>query len=405
MIPHLDGEQLLQDLQDLARYGAEPGPGLNRVAYSPADQQARQWLIEQLKAAGMTVRVDPAGNSIGRYPGQEADLPPIALGSHTDTVPQGGRYDGALGVLAALACVRALHQAQIQLRHPVEVINFAAEEATMSGATMGSLAMSGQFPVQTLAQTAWDGLPVEQHLQAAGLDPAKVIAARRAPGSLAAFLELHIEQGGSLEAADIPIGIVAGIVGIRRYDVGFPGFANHAGTTPMAIRDDALVKAAPFITGVRQIALDHQIVGTVGSLQVQPGAPNVIPGQVDLQVEIRALQEAILDQAEADLAQLAQTCGGQFQPRTRKNAVDSDPRLVQALTSACQSLQIPYRRMSSGAGHDAMCMAAIAPQAMLFVPSQGGISHAPDEYTRPEDCVLGARVMLAALLELDTVLV
>jgi N-carbamoyl-L-amino-acid hydrolase len=401
MIPYLDGEQLLQDLETLAQFGAEPGPGLNRVAFSPADQEGRDWVEAEMRAAGMAARRDPAGNSIGRYPGQEAELPPIVLGSHTDTVPNGGRYDGALGVLAALSCVRSLHQAGMTLRHPVEVINFAAEEATMSGATLGSQAMAGLLNLAVVEQMAWDGLAVGHHLQGANIDLARLLEARRPAGSIAAFLELHIEQGGALEQAGIPIGVVEGIVGIRRYDVVFEGVANHAGTTPMALRRDALVMAAPFITGAREIALQHEIVATIGALRVHPGAPNVIPGRVDLQLEIRGLDEAALDQAQANLATLANALDGQFSHRSAKGAVKSDSRLVEALEAACKSLKLAYRVMPSGAGHDAMCMADIAPQAMLFVPSRGGVSHAPDEYTAPEDCVNGARVLLAALLELD----
>ena len=401
MIPYLDGEQLLQDLETLAQFGAEPGPGLNRVAFSPADQAARGWVEAQIQSLGMTVQRDAAGNSIGHYPGQDNALSAIVVGSHTDTVPNGGRYDGALGVLAALACVRALHQAEMRLRHPIEVINFAAEEATMSGATLGSQAMAGLLNPTVIEQTAWDGILVGEHLRNASINPAKLLEARRPSGSIAAFLELHIEQGGILAQAQIPIGVVEGIVGIRRYDVVFEGFANHAGTTPMPLRRDALVIAAPFITGAREIAIEHNIVATIGTLQVQPGAPNVIPGRVDLQLEIRGLDEGVLDEAQAKLARMAESLEGQFSHRSRKNAVKSDPRLVEALIAACQSLDLDYQLMPSGAGHDAMCMATIAPQAMLFVPSQGGISHAPNEYTTPEDCVNGARVLLAALLELD----
>jgi N-carbamoyl-L-amino-acid hydrolase len=399
--PVLDGELLLADLEALNQFGADPGPGLHRLAFSPADWAGRAWVAGQMERAGMTVRTDPAGNTIGRYPGREADLAPIALGSHTDTVPQGGRYDGALGVLAGLACVRALHQAGQRLRHPVEVINFVAEEATMGSATIGSKAMAGLLDAQLLDQLAWDGRPAAEHLRAAGLDPATIQQAQRRPGSLAAFLELHIEQGARLEQAQRPIGIVEGIVGIRRYSVTFQGQANHAGTTPMALRRDALVMAAPFIGAVRDVATAREIVGTTGIFRVEPGAPNIIPGRVYLEFELRGLVEPTLDEAEAELARLAQAGGGHFKKLSAKAGVSSDPRLVEALCSACQSLALPYQRLSSGAGHDAMCIAAIAPQAMLFVPSQAGISHAPAEYTKPEDCVTGARVLLAALLELD----
>ena len=401
MHPTIDSEQLLEDLESLAQFGVNPHGGLSRIAYNLADRQARAWITEQMYSLGMTAKTDEAGNTIALYPGLTPDLPAIALGSHTDTVPNGGRYDGALGVLAALACVRALRESGVQMRHPVEVINFAAEEATMSGATLGSQAMAGLLNLAVVEQMAWDGRQVGHHLQGANIDLARLLEARRPVGSIAAYLELHIEQGGALEQAGIPIGVVEGIVGIRRYDVVFEGVANHAGTTPMALRRDALVMAAPFITGAREIALQHEIVATIGALRVYPGAPNVIPGRVDLQLEIRGLDEAALDQAQANLATLANALDGQFSHRSAKGAVKSDSRLVEALEAACRSLELAYRVMPSGAGHDAMCMADIAPQAMLFVPSRGGVSHAPDEYTAPEDCVNGARVLLAALLELD----
>lgn len=402
--PLIDGEQLLEDLENLAQFGADPGGGLMRIAYSTEDQQARLWVVEQMQALGMTVRRDEAGNSIGLYPGTSPDLLPIALGSHTDTVPHGGRYDGALGVLAALACVRALNQAGVQLRHPVEVINFAAEEATMSSGTFGSRSMTGTLNVEDVDKAAWDGRPVAEHLRTADLNPAEITQALRPKGSLAAYLELHIEQGGLLEMEKTAIGVVEGIVGIRRYDVIFNGYANHAGTTPMKGRKDALVMAAPFISAVPQIATAHQIVGTVGIVTVHPGAPNVIPGRVELSLEIRGLHDSILDEAEAELAQFAAKQEGELRHVGYKEPTTSDPCLVDALVAACDELDLSYKRMPSGAGHDAMCMASIAPQTMLFVPSHNGVSHSPDEYTTPEDCVNGARVLLGALLRLDETL-
>jgi N-carbamoyl-L-amino-acid hydrolase len=403
MTPFLDGEQLLEDLETLNQFGAEPGPGLNRVAFSPADQQGRAWVAAQMQKVGMTVQTDAAGNTIGTYPGTATDLKPIALGSHTDTVPQGGRFDGALGVLAALACVRALHETGQRLRHPVEVINFVAEEATMGGATLGSRAMAGLLEPTMVKQLAWDGVPVAAHLRGAHIDPTSLTNAARPPGSLSAYLELHIEQGSRLEQAEMPIGLVEGIVGIRRYSVTFAGYANHAGTTPMNNRQDALVMAAPFITAVREVAVAHGIVGTIGIFRIEPGAPNIIPGQAYLEFEIRGLDEAILDGAEAELSQFAQQHGGQFQGLVSKQSVTSAPHLLEALAAACHTLELPYQRLASGAGHDAMCIAQIAPQAMVFVPSQKGVSHSPDEHTLPEHCINGARVLLATLLELDTV--
>jgi N-carbamoyl-L-amino-acid hydrolase len=401
MLAFLDGEQLLHDLDRLAEFGAEPGPGLYRIAYSLADQAGRQWIAEQCRALGMTVEIDAAGNTLARYEGTEPTLPPLALGSHTDTVPNGGRYDGALGVLAALACVRALRAANKRLRHPLLVINFAAEEATMSGGTLGSRALTGQLDSAVFDDPAWDGRPVREHWQQAGLDPAQVGQADRSTERFAAFLELHVEQGGLLEAARRSIGIVEGIVSIRRFRATFEGYANHAGTTPMVGRRDALVMAAPFILAVQEVALAHQIVGTVGTLLVEPGASNVIPGRVTLDVEIRGLQPAVLDQAAAELVKRAESYGGQLARMSIKPPAPSDPRLLAVLEDVCQQLELSYQRMPSGAGHDAMCMADLAPMAMLFVPSRGGVSHSPDEFTTPEDCINGVRVLLAALLTLD----
>jgi len=356
-----------------------------------------------MRDLGLQVTTDPAGNSICRYWGEAPGLSPIAVGSHTDTVLQGGRYDGALGVAAAMACVRALVHAGLRLRHPVEVLNFAAEEATMGG-TLGSRAMAGLLEADQLDRPAWDGVPVAQHLEAAGLDPMRVSKARRDGGSLACFLELHIEQGGVLDKAGVPVGIVEGIVGIRRYSFAVQGLANHAGTTRMAERQDALVMAAPFILAVRDAAVAHNIVGTVGTLQVEPGFPSVIPGRVELGMETRGLDEASLDRAEKDLSQAATAIGGSFGVLSSKAPAHSDPLLVETLVCTCEEMGTPYRLMPSGAGHDAMCIAHIAPQAMLFVPSRGGISHSPEEYTEPEHCVMGARVLLEALLRIDSLL-
>ncbi|MDI3339971.1 MAG: Zn-dependent hydrolase [Sphaerobacter sp.] len=402
--PEIDAAQLLSDLDALARIGATPEGGVSRIAFSPADLEARRWVEEAMRVAGMAVRRDPAGNSIGTYPGREPGLAPIALGSHTDTVPNGGRYDGALGVLAALACVRALHAAGQRLRHPVEVINFVAEEATMGGGTFGSRAMAGLFDPAALDHEAVDGRPVAEHLRRAAIDTAQVRTAARPAGSLAAYVELHIEQGGVLASAGIVIGAVEGIVGIRRYAVTFHGEANHAGTTPMDDRSDALVMAAPFILAVREIAVAHGIVGTVGTLRVSPGASNVIPGRVELTAEIRGLDEATLDAAEAALRARAEAAGAAFARMSAKEPVRSDPLIVASVEQTCQQLGLSCRRMPSGAGHDAMCMAALTRQGMIFVPSQRGISHAPDEYTAPEDCVNGARVLLGTLLALDAAL-
>ena len=401
-MPFLDGEQLLEDLETLGQIGRSPEGGLLRIAFSPADQEGRRWVAQQMASLDLQVTIDAAGNTIGRYPGTEI-LPAIAFGSHTDTVPQGGLYDGALGVLAGLACLRALHSANQRLRHPIELINFTAEEATMGGGTLGSYALSGLLNLAIINHPAWDGQLVRSHLQQAGIDPTHIQTAKRDAQSYAAFLELHIEQGATLEAEGLPIGIVEGIVGIRRYLVTFHGYANHAGTTTMARRQDALVAAAPFITAVRDVAIAHGIVGTIGKVTVLPGAPNVIPGQVEIHLEIRGLDETVLDRAEQQLRQYAEAAQATFAALSNKPPVQSDPRLLAAIADSCAALELPYLTMPSGAGHDAMNMAALCPIAMIFVPSQNGVSHSPDEYTAPEACVNGARVLLATLLKVDEV--
>jgi N-carbamoyl-L-amino-acid hydrolase len=396
----IDGARLTADVQALGQIGLTARGGLMRVAFSAADLEGRAWVRERLRQT-MDVQVDPAGNMIGRYAGREPGLMPIALGSHTDTVPDGGKYDGALGVLAALACVEALARDGVRLRHPVEVINFNSEEAAVAGGTFGSRAMAGQFDPTILRQTTPDGRLIADIVRGAGVDPEQIVMARREPGSLAAYLELHPEQGGRLEAASIPIGVVEAIVAIRRFVVTFHGYANHAGTTPMEQRRDALVVAAPFILAVRSTAIVHEVVGTIGTLRIQPGASNVIPGRVDLSLEIRGQDDVVLDAVEQELRTLAQGSGGDFTPISAKPAVASDSWLVEQLEAASAGLGLAYQRMSSGAGHDAMCMAGITREAMLFVPSRGGVSHSPDEFTSDAQCIDGARVLLAALLRID----
>jgi N-carbamoyl-L-amino-acid hydrolase len=376
-----------------------------RTACSPADLAARDWIDRQLAALGMRVRRDSAGNTIAEQFGRDPEAhKPLAIGSHTDTVPNGGRFDGALGVVAALACARALRNAQVTLRHPLEIINFIAEEATLSGGTTGSLLMCGRFNPAQFDQPAWDGRLVRNVLSDAGIDPARWREAARAPGSLAAFVELHIEQGDALERAGVQIGLVEGLVGIRRLKAIFVGEANHAGTTPMLSRHDALVAAAPFVQQVRDTALALGITGTVGTFSVHPGAPNVIPGRVEMTVELRALHAAELDRATAMLVELAAQRGGALSPLIDKAPTLCDPHLIATIDGACESLGLSRMRLPSGAFHDAANMSALCPSAMLFVPSVRGVSHHPDEYTHVDDCINGANALLHTLLALDVAL-
>ncbi|MBO0689237.1 MAG: Zn-dependent hydrolase [Candidatus Dormibacteraeota bacterium] len=399
--PTIDAGRMLDDLDQLNRCGADPGPGISRVAFSAADLEGRALVETWLRELGLAVSRDAAGNTVARAGGAEPELSAIALGSHTDTVPEGGRFDGALGVVAAVACARALATAGARLRHPLEVLNFVAEEATMGAGTLGSRAMAGLLDGASLHMTAWDGRTLVDHLAEAGIDPGGMTGARRPKGELAAYLELHIEQGGVLEAEGRRLGIVTGIVGIRRFRVVFKGRANHAGTTPMTQREDALVQAAPFVTGARDVALAHGVVSTVGTVLVHPGSPNVIPGRVELGCEVRSLDRNLIDQVEAELGALAERLGGALDRTADTPPVRSSEGPLEALRAAATAVGQPVRELASGAGHDAMSMAAITDQAMLFVPSRDGVSHAPAEHTQPEDCELGANALLAAVLELD----
>jgi N-carbamoyl-L-amino-acid hydrolase len=394
-----DGELLLVDLDALGAIGLAPGAGLQRMAYSAADMEGRRWVLAQMQALGMTANLDAAGNVVGYLPGR-LDLPALALGSHTDSVPGGGKYDGALGVLGALACVRTLRDGGVRLRHPLLVIDFAAEEATTAASPMGSLSFIGGLTHAALDGPAWDGRSTVALLAENGFSVDAMIA-NRPPLPVAAYLELHIEQGERLAAMGIPIGVVEGIVSIRRYYVTFEGQANHAGTTGMARRRDALLMSAPFITAVHDVAVAHGIVGTVGRVDVQPGAPNVIPGRVMLDVEIRGMDSRLLDAAEAALRVDATARGGRFRAGHPMEPVPADATLMAAIEHACATLGLAEVRIASGAGHDAMNMAEICPFAMIFVPSEEGISHAPEEFTQPGHCIDGGRVLLLTLLELD----
>jgi N-carbamoyl-L-amino-acid hydrolase len=399
----IDADRFLADLRRLAQFGSDTNGGVTRIAYSDIDMKARDWVDAELRTLGMSTRRDAAGNSIARLDGT-AHTRVLALGSHTDTVPNGGRFDGALGVMAAVAVARALQEHGVRLQHALEVINFMAEEATMSGGTTGSQMLCGLFNPIQLQQQAWDGQRVGDHLRRAGLVPERWREAIRPSEDFAAFVELHIEQGDALLTAQRQLAAVEGLVGIRRYRAVFAGAANHAGTTSMQRRDDALVKAAPFVTAVREIAIAHGIIGTVGSLQVLPGAPNVIPGRVEMIVELRALRSATLDQAGARLAEQAADCGGVLERTVDKAPVACGDAVITAIENAAAVLDVTLLRMPSGAFHDAANMASLCPAGMLFVPSQGGISHSPDEFSTDADCVAGANALLHTVLRLDTTL-
>ncbi|MCY4417205.1 MAG: M20 family metallo-hydrolase [Chloroflexi bacterium] len=384
--------------------------GMQRVAFSPLDVAGRDYVMELMRRAGMAVRIDAAGNIIGRVEGSGGSLPAIALGSHTDTVPAGGQYDGALGVIAAIEVVQALKDAGHTTRHPLEVMVFTNEEGTSFHRwLLGSRAVAGLWEAEDFAAVADDGATLASRLPDIGGNISHIEEARRRPDELACYLELHIEQGPTMHRGGYPIGIVTGITGRSVYHVDIVGEANHAGTTPMGMRKDAMSAAAQIALKVRSIAGEMEIcrVGTVGSMEVHPNAGNVIPGRVQMGIEFRDERMESLAAAEVELRRTAEEVGHAEQVGIAVTAQRNTPavpisgNMRQLVTDAAEVAGLAHINLPSGAGHDAQAIASITPSAMIFVPSVNGISHAPAEFSAPEDCANGTQVLMNALLMAD----
>ena len=401
----VDGDRLNRTLTDLARFGATPEGGVNRVAYSDADLAAREWVATLMREAGLEVSVDFAGNLIGSRAGSDPDLPPLLLGSHIDSVPSGGNYDGQVGSMAALEVATTLADAGHRTRHGLEFVIWSNEE----GGKTGSRAISGEVEPAELDVRTASGFTIGEGTLRIGGDPSRLEDVRREPGSLTAYLELHIEQGAVLDRAGIDIGVVEGIVGIKRWNVTVEGSANHAGTTPMDQRRDALVSAARMIEAVDRIArtTPGRQVATVGRVSAEPGAPNVIPGRVTFSLEIRDLEMSKIDQVFAairdEATELAESDGTSvaFELFYTSRAAPTALRLRDVIEAEARRLSLATLRMPSGAGHDAQSVALLGPVGMIFVPSLAGISHSPLEMTTPEQITAGANVLLRSLLALD----
>ncbi len=400
----VDGTRLTRTLDRLESFGRTPEGGISRVAFSQADRDARTYVTGLLEDAGFSVEIDTAANLLARRPGEE-DLPPIMMGSHLDSVPGGGNYDGQVGTMGAVEVARTLADADHRTRHPLEVVVFTNEE----GGKTGSRAMAGEVEGFELDLETASGLTIGEGLRANGGDPDRLDEARRSEGSIAAFLELHIEQGAVLHRDGIPIGVVEGIVGIRRWAITVEGFTNHAGTTPMPDRRDALVAAARLVDRVNRVALEMEgrQVATVGRIAAEPGAPNVVPGRVTASLEIRDLSMEKIDRVYAAIAAEAGRIGEEsgteitFEPFYLSRAAPTDPRLRDMVEEEAADLGLESLRMPSGAGHDAQSIALLAPVGMIFVPSVEGISHSPREFSQPADIEAGANVLLRTLLRVD----
>jgi N-carbamoyl-L-amino-acid hydrolase len=391
---------------ELAKFGKDSMGRNYRVAFTKGDQEGRAWFTNLMKKVGLQVSIDYAGNIIGIRKGKNPSLKPISFGSHIDMVPDGGNYDGCVGSIGALEIIEVLNENKIITEHPLEVIIFSNEE----GGTIGSMAMAGHLTEEGLKQKSQSGLTIAEGIKAIGGNPDSIQYSIRKKGDIKAFLELHIEQGGILEKANLQIGVVEGIVGIVHWEVTINGFANHAGTTPMNIRQDALLAAAKLIIAVNEVmnSVPGKQVGTIGKLAALPGAYNVIPGKVTLGLEIRDLSSAKIEELfraiEKRAAIIASTSGTKI--TFQRQANESKPALTEKIlqekiAASAKALGFTYKLMQSGAGHDAQEIAWIAPVGMIFVPSVGGISHSPKEFTKAVDMANGANVLLQTILKMD----
>jgi beta-ureidopropionase / N-carbamoyl-L-amino-acid hydrolase len=400
-LPRLRGH-----IDALARFGALPGGGVTRPCWSPQHEEARAWLLDRMQNASLETHVDAAGNVFGRLgSGPSA----VYTGSHIDTVPEGGILDGALGVLAGLECVQVIRESGTPHRLPLVVAAWSDEEGRY-GSLFGSRAFVGQLdPAGVPEMAAADGERLADAMARAGFDASRAHLAAVAPSTVAAYIELHIEQGPRLEEKGIPIGIVTAIVGIRRTRLSFIGQADHAGATPMPRRRDAFLAAAEYALAARDLVLargSRDSVTNVGVVHVHPGVTNIVPGRTTLVHEMREPDPTVLERLGRDCQRLAQRVARrrrlqvELTPLSRTSPAPCAPRVQQAIAHACRDLGLAYRRLHSAAGHDAQNLATVSESGMLFIPSIGGRSHRVDEMSHWSDIERGANVLLRTLLTL-----
>lgn len=401
----VNGKRLNDNLTGLAKFGKTPEGGTDRVAYSETDLQARNYTIKLMREAKLEVSIDAAGNIVGRAAGRNATLKPLMIGSHIDSVPMGGSFDGQVGSMGAIEVAQTLAENNVRLQHPLEVVIFQNEE----GGTIGSIAISRGLTEDDLGIVTKSGKTIREGIKFIGGDPESLDGAVRKKGDLAGYLELHIEQGGILFQEKIDIGVVEGIVSVNWWDVTIEGFANHAGTTPMNQRRDALLAAAKYVDAVNRVvtSIPGRQVGTVGKIQAFPGAYNVVPGRVATSLGLRDLDEAkvqmIFEKILAEVRGIESLTGTKFEFKkvTSSKAAPTDLAFRRQIDESAKQLGLTTKLMPSGAGHDAQEIAALCQIGMIFVPSQDGISHSPREFSRPEDIVNGANVLLHTLINLD----
>ena len=401
----VNGERLNAHLRELAEFGKTAEGGTHRLAYSDADLQARAYAMRLMRAAKLEVSIDVAGNIVGRRAGSDAALKPLMIGSHIDSVPAGGRYDGQVGSMGAIEVAQTLAENNVRLRHPLEVVIFQNEE----GGTIGSVALARGLTQKDLNIVANSKKTIREGIKFIGGDPDKLSSVVRKKGDLAGYVELHIEQGGILHQEKINIGVVEGIVGVFWWDVTIEGFANHAGTTPMNQRRDAVLAAAKYIEAVNRVvtSIPGRQVGTVGKIQAFPGAFNIVPGKVTTSLGLRDLDAAkvqmMFEKIQMEVRQIEAATGTKFDFKQVNSSqpAPTDEQFRSAIQDAAKQMGLTTKLMASGAGHDAQEIAHLCPVGMIFVPSRDGISHSPREFSEPVDITNGANVLLHTLLKLD----
>jgi N-carbamoyl-L-amino-acid hydrolase len=403
-------ERLKQDFDNIARFGKLDNGGVTRLAFTEEDLKARQYLLDVMKSLNLKVSIDAFGNIRGRREGQ-FDLPPVMIGSHLDTVPNGGHYDGVIGVIGALEVIRVLNENNIVTKRPIEVINFSCEESSRFRAgTLGSKVMVGKFTKDKLKTSIdKDGISLYDALKQAGYDPDRLEDARINNGDIYAFMEMHIEQGPVLEQEKYQIGIVTAIAAPTRFKVLIEGRADHSGNTPMNMRKDALTGASALILGVEQIAKSEageRTVGTVGYVYVEPGAMNVVPGKVELGIDIRDINSTDKKVAVKKVIDLIHKIQEQRNLEIKYEILaDEEPvvlsnKIISCLENEAKKYGFSYKLMPSGAGHDAMYMTNVTNVGMIFIPSINGVSHNIAEFSRMEDIKMGTDLLLKATIKL-----
>ncbi|AMX82217.1 allantoate amidohydrolase [Geobacillus subterraneus] len=404
----IQGERLWQRLMELGEVGKKPSGGVTRLSFTAEERRAKDFVASYMREAGLSVYEDAAGNLIGRKEGANPDAPVVLVGSHLDSVYNGGCFDGPLGVLAGVEVVQAMNEHGVVTHHPIEVVAFTDEEgARFRFGTIGSRAMAGMLPQEALERRDAEGISLAEAMKQAGLDPDRLPQAARKPGTVKAYVELHIEQGRVLEEAGLPVGLVTGIAGLIWVKFTIEGKAEHAGATPMSLRRDPMAAAAQIIAIIEEEARrTGTTVGTVGQLHVYPGGINVIPERVEFVLDLRDLKADVRDQVWNAIAARAETIAKERNVRLTTERLQEMPPVLcsdevkRAAEAACRKLGYLPFWLPSGAGHDGVQLASICPIGMIFVRSQDGVSHSPAEWSTKEDCAAGAEVLYHTVWQL-----